>query len=394
MTATERVNLLLAQGADTIGTAERVIWELATRLPATRYTIRAWLSPAAALDELAASLGERGVEVERIPGIRSKWDVRGQAAVWAAMRRARPAIVHLHGAADDLPRALPSGARLAGAAPVIASVQGSVAALSPELAVALRAADAVTAVCTPVAEALRQALALPRAATRVVPNGADPGDEIEELPAARQLRERLHVGPFRPLWVTATRLEPEKGHDVLLEALALLHGRGLAFVVALAGDGSCRPALERRAAELGLAKEVHFLGQVESLGPVLRAADAFVLPSRAETLPLTVLEAMVRGRSVVASEVGGIGDVVEDGVHGYLVPAGDAEALAAALENLHQKSDRAHRMGQRAEERVRSGWTWERVVDAYEVVYDELLGLAGFVPEDAGEITRVDRGAR
>ena len=393
MTRAGRVNLLLASGADAIGTAERVIWELATRLPATRYDVRVWLSPSSALDEMVASLAERGIETERTPQVRSRWDMRGQAVLWATMRRVRPSLIHLHGGGQDLPRALPPGARMAGGAPVIASVQGSVTEPSAELAALLRGADAVTAVCTPVAETLRQLLALSREAIRVVPNGAEPGDEIEELPAARQMRERLHVGPFRPLWVTATRLEPEKGHEVLLEALVRVRERHMQFVVVVAGEGSQRAALERRTADLGLDDAVHFLGRVDSLGPVLRAADAFVLPSRAETLPLTLLEAMVRGCPVVATEVGGIADVVETGVHGHLIPPDDPEALAAALENLHQMSDRARRMGQRAEERVRSGWTWESVIEAYEVIYDELLGLAGFAPEDAAGTTEADPGA-
>lgn len=389
MTAAERVNLLLAQGAGEIGTAERVVWELATRLPAARYATRVWLSPGAALDELAGSLEERGVAVERIAFLRSKWDVRGQAALWSAMRRARPAIVHLHAAGDDLPRTLPPIARVAGAARVIASIQGAASNLPAELTAPLRTADAVTASFTPAAAALVSELGLPRAAVRVVPNGADPGDEIEELPAARRLRERFAAGPFRPLWVTATRLELEKGHDVLLEALAQLRARNLEFVVALAGDGSRRAALEARARDLGLAGQVSFLGRLDSLGPLLRAADAFVLPSRAETVPLTLLEAMARARPVVASDVGGVADVVETGVHGHLVPAGDSGALAAALETLHHKPALALGMGQRAAERIRSGWTWDRVVEAYEVVYDEVLGLAGFVPVSAAH-ERVD----
>ena len=394
MNSAERVHLLLAQGGDVVGTAERVIWELATRLPSHRYAVRVWLSPDPALDEMAASLVERSIETERTPQVRSRWDVRGQASMWAAMRRIRPSVIHLHGAADGLPRALPAAARMVGSAPVIASLQGPADAGVDELAATLRSADAVTAVCSPIVESLRHELGLARGSTRVVPNGAELVDEIEELPAARQLRERLHATPFRPLWVTATRLEPDKGHEVLLDALAKLRDQGRDFVVAVAGEGSRRGPLERRAAELELSGKVHFLGHVDSLGPVLRAADAFVLPSRAETLPLTLLEAMVRGRPVIASDVGGISDVVETDVHGHLVPPDDVEALVAALDNFHQKSDRARRMGQRAEERVRSGWTWERVVEAYEVIYDELLGLAGFAPEDRAETTGADPRGR
>jgi glycosyltransferase involved in cell wall biosynthesis len=393
MTPAERVNLLLVQGADEIGTAERVVWELATRLPQTRYAPRVWLSPAAALDELAGPLEERGVAVERIAFARSRWDVRGQAQLWSAMRRARPAIVHLLAEGTHLPLILPAIARRAGSARVVASLQGAADGLPDELAAPLRSVDAVTATFGAAAAALVRDLGLARGSTRVVSNGADPGDEIEELPAARRLRERLEAGPFRPLWVTATRLELEKGHDVLLEALARLRERGLEFVAALAGEGSRRTSLQIRARDLGLVDHVHFLGRVDSLGPLLRAADAFVLPSRSETLPLTLLEAMARARPVVASDIGGVADVVETGIHGHLVPAGDAEALAAALESFHHKPAIAAGMGQRAAERIRSGWTWERVLEAYEAVYDEVLGLAGFVPESAAH-ERVDHGTR
>jgi len=379
----ERLPLLFAQAADEIGTAERVLWELATRLPSSRYAIRAWLSPAPGVDELASSLEERGVEVERLAFLRSKWDVRGQAALWSAMRRARPALIHLHAEGSDLPRALPALARIAGSARLVATLQGPCAYLPDTLAAPLRAADAVIATCTAAASTLVRELGLARAAARVVGNGADLGDEIEELPAARRLRQQLGAAPFRPLWVSAARLEPEKGHDVLLDALARLRALPLDFVVAIAGEGSLRDHLEARARALDLGDRVTFLGQVESLGPLLLAADAFVLPSRSHTVPLALLQAMARGRPVVACEAGGVVDLVESGAHGVLVPAGDTAALAGALEAFHHKPALAARMGERGAERIRSAWTWERVVEAYEVVYDDVLGFAGFEPANA-----------
>jgi glycosyltransferase involved in cell wall biosynthesis len=98
-------------------------------------------------------------------------------------------------------------------------------------------------------------------------------------------------------------------------------------------------------------------------------------------LPLVLLEALVRGRPVVATAVGGVADVVEDGVTGTLVPPGDAPALAAALEQLQRKADRAWRMGRAGAERVRERFTWPAVIDEFESVYDEVLGFATVTPE-------------
>ena len=181
----------------------------------------------------------------------------------------------------------------------------------------------------------------------------------------------------------ASKLEESKGHAVLLEALAMLAGRNLGFVAVIAGAGSQRQALERRASELGLASAVRFIGPVDSLGPLLLAADAFLLPSLDDVQPLVLLEAMARGRPVVASEVGAIPQVIEDRVDGRIVPPGDPAALAAVLLELHQGSDAARQMGMRAADRVQASFTWKRVVETYEAVYDDVLGLTGFAPAHA-----------
>jgi len=239
----------------------------------------------------------------------------------------------------------------------------------------------VTVVCEAAAQALAQLEDLPRRQLRVIGPGADRPDELAEVPAARQLRDRLGAQTFRPLWVSTGRLEAAKGQDVLIDALMRLHDRKLDFVAAIAGDGSLREFLERRVQEAGLESRIHFLGPIESLGPLLLAADAVVFPSRQDGLPLSLLEAMARGRAVVATDVGGVPDVIEHDVHGLLVPPGDPEALAEALGGLHAQADQERRLGQNAADRVRDSLTWDHVVDRYEAVYDEVLGLAGFTPE-------------
>lgn len=380
----ERVDLVVAASDARLGGTERLIWELGTRLPEARFAVSVWLPEAPTADELAGSLVERGVAVARIPEVASRWDWRGNLALWSRLRRERPVLLHLHQVSQDAHDHLAALARAAGVPHLVLSEHGVGAAAPSALRARprpeLRRADAVTAVCTAAAEALIRDHGMERSRVRVVGNGADPPDEEREWPAARRLRDDLGVGPFRPLWVCAARLEEQKGHAVLLEALALLQGRGLDFVVVLAGEGALREALEARVAQARLEGRVRFAGQVESLGPLLLAADGCVLPSLWEGLPLSLLEALTRARPVVASRVGGLPDVIEDGVGGRLVPAGDAEALAGVLEEFHRKPDAARRLGRAGAARVRSDFTWARIVEGFEAVYDEVLGLASFAP--------------
>ncbi|MFI5370538.1 MAG: glycosyltransferase family 4 protein [Candidatus Eisenbacteria bacterium] len=382
--ATGRVSLVLAESGHAVGGTERVVWELATRLPAHRYDVRVWLGVAPGVDEFAAALETRGIAVDRVPEVGSRWDWHGMLSTWRRLRRARPTLLHLHHVWPSADRYLPSLARGAGVPHLVVTEHivghpnsGAQRALKHH---ELAGADAVTAVCGAVADSLARDYALSRDRVRVVPNGADPPDEAAEWPEARRVRESLGAGIHRPLWVCAARLEEQKGHAVLLEAAARVRGRGMDFVLALAGEGSLRPALESRARELGIEERVRFLGRVEAIGPLLLAADACVLPSMWEGLPLSLLEAMARGRPVVASAVGGVPETNEDGVHGRLVPAGDADALATALEELQRRPDVARQLGARAAERVRQRYTWARVIEAFEAVYDDVLGLASFSP--------------
>ena len=386
MRTASRVRVLLAESGTSVGGTERVLWELATRLKPARFDVRVWLSDAPGVDPLARALRGAGLAVDRVPEVDSRWDWRGMADTWVRLRRARPDLLHIHHVWPAADRYL---AWLAGAAGVphlvvtehITGQSHSPAQRSLKRRELLQA-DAVTAVCGAVADSLVRDYAVTRQRVRVVPNGADLPDEGVERPAARKLRDQFHVGPFRPLWVCPARLESQKGQAVLIEALARVRAKGIEFVAVLAGEGSLRGALECQVNEAGLADRVHFAGQVDPLGPLLMACDACVLPSLWEGLPLVVLEALARARPVVASRVGGIPEAVEDGVSGRLVPPGDPAALAAVLEDFHRRADAAMRLGQAGSERVLESFTWERVIEAFESLYDEVLGLASFSPAD------------
>jgi glycosyltransferase involved in cell wall biosynthesis len=384
-----RLKLILAESGTAVGGTERVVWEIATRLPAARWDVRVWLSPAPGVDEMARALEARGIAVERVAEIDSRWDWGGMLATWRRLRRSRADLLHVHHvwpAADRYLVALAEGAGVRHAVVTEHIVgrahSGGQRALKRR---ELSRAAAVTAVCGAVAVSLVEDYGVARDRVRVVPNGADLPDEDAEAEPMRRIRESFRATPLRPLWVTAARLEEQKGHDVLIEALAEVKRRGLEFTAAFAGEGSRRGALEALAAGAGLAPQVRFLGQVDEIGALLLAADAVVLPSRWEGLPLTLLEALARGRPVIASAVGGVPEVVEDGVSGRLVPPGDPLALADALEAVHRRPDAAFQLGRAGARRIRESFTWPRVVEQFEALYDDVLGLASFAPSGVAE---------
>ncbi|OGF16935.1 MAG: hypothetical protein A2W00_10885 [Candidatus Eisenbacteria bacterium RBG_16_71_46] len=377
------MSVVLAESGHAIGGTERVVWELATRLPGHRFEVRVWLSESPGVNDLAAALEDKGVPVDRVPEVDSRWDWRGLLDTWRRLRRARPRLLHVHHVWPAADRYLTGLAELAAIPHLVITEHIEGRSHSPAQRALKRRelarADAVTAVCGAVADSLVRDYGVDRARLRVVGNGADLPDAAESE-AARLLRVELGAGPQRPLWVCAARLEEQKGHAVLLDALADLARRGQDFRMALAGEGARRAALEARAAELGLDGRVRFLGQVDEIGPLLACADAIVMPSLWEGLPLTLLEALVRARPLVASAVGGIPEVVTHGESGWLVPAGDPVAIADALETLHRRPDLALQLGREGARRVREDYTWPRVVERFEAVYDEVLGLASFVP--------------
>lgn len=377
-----RVSLLLVESGRSVGGTERVVWELATRLPPSRFDVRVWLSPAAALDEFAGALEEAGVPVDRVAEVERRFDWQGMLGTWSKLRKLKPDLLHIHHVWPAADRYLSAIARAAGVPHVVitehivgeAHSAGQKALKRAELA----RADAVTAVTGAIVDSLVRDYGIERSLVRVVPNGADLPDPSSEEPEAGRWRAKYLVTALKPLWVVIGRLEEQKGHDVLFDALASLTKQGMDFTLIVAGEGSRRGWLEQQAVSRGLSPRVQFVGQLHDVGGLLAAADGVLIPSRWEGLPLVLLEAMARGRPIVASAVGGVADALEDGVSGTLVPPGDAGALAEAIEKLHKHADRAWRMGRVAAQRVRERYTWPAVVDEFEAVYDEVLGYATF----------------
>jgi glycosyltransferase involved in cell wall biosynthesis len=140
----------------------------------------------------------------------------------------------------------------------------------------------------------------------------------------------------------AARLIPQKGHSFLLEALA---GIEQPWQLTLAGDGPYRAALEQLSLKLGIRNRVLFTGDTDQVGSLLASSDIFVLPSQYESLPLSIIEAMRAGLPVIATNVGGVSELVTDGVTGYLVPPSDPLPLRERLCQLISFPEDRRRMG-------------------------------------------------
>lgn len=191
-------------------------------------------------------------------------------------------------------------------------------------------------------------------------------------------QEEFEAGPTsyphpRPYLLGIGRVVPQKGFDVLIDAYARLSARRTdAPDLLIAGDGPERESLQKRASDLGLTDRVHLIGFADRPTAVslFRGCEMFVLPSRHEPQGIVNLEAMACAKPVIASRVGGVPEIVLDGVTGLLVPSEDASALALALESLLADPDRARALGEAGQARATAEFTWPRIADQYFEIYD------------------------
>lgn len=280
-------------------------------------------------------------------------DLRGVLALRAAVRALEPDVVHAFTArAHGL-------ARWAGARPLVVTRAVSFPSRGRKYRSGV---ERFIAVSQASARVLQQGGADPQR-IRSIPVGVAP--VAPDPSAAAALRARVRAPR---VLAAAGALEPAKGFDLLLEALTALPGVGLL----LAGEGPEREALERQVRALGLGARVALLGQLPSLAQLFGAADAFVMPSRSEGMPLALLEAMSAGLPVVAAAAGGIPEVVTDGEDGLLVPVESPQALAQAMARLEDPS-LAARLGARGRMRAQA-FAPEVMVARTVAVYGELVG--------------------
>jgi glycosyltransferase involved in cell wall biosynthesis len=233
---------------------------------------------------------------------------------------------------------------------------------------------ATVAISPAVAESLRRA-GVPAGRVRTIWSAVDP-ESLRPRRARDEVRRELGAGPSQVVLLALGALVRRKGLDVLLEALGRSARERREWDLWVAGDGPEREALERRAAEIGLAPNVRFLGRWADAAELLAACDVLVMPSRREGLGVAALEAMAAGRAVVASDVGGLGQAVVHERTGLLVAPEDADALAAALDRLVGDASLRAWLGRQGPSRIGEGFLASQMVAAYDALYREVLAEA------------------
>ncbi|MGQ9589587.1 MAG: glycosyltransferase family 4 protein [Planctomycetota bacterium] len=217
---------------------------------------------------------------------------------------------------------------------------------------------------------------LPKSLIRVIPRGVD-SEELAPEPG------RAFPAPgsgLLPALGSVGRLSSVKGHEVFLRASRIVLDRGLEAVFTVVGEGEDEARLWKLVRELKLERSVTFSPHVPDRRQLYRALDVLVVPSLRGGLGYSVLEAMAMGKAVVASAVGEILHIVQDGKTGLLVPEGDAEALAAGMERLVRDPELAEALGRAARERVVEGFDLKTMLGATAGFYEEVLARLGISP--------------
>lgn len=331
---------------------------------------------------------ERGVEPLFLPELRRDIELSADAVavrrLVGLIRELRPHVLHTHTAKAGAVGRM--AARLSGAArppAVVHTFHGHVLKgyFSPavtqvfiQLERRLAAStDALVAVSSGVRDDLVRLGVAPEHRIEVIPLGLDLGRRLEgEFGKRSELG--IPTGAFVVGWFG--RMTEIKRVDDLLRAFALLRARVPEAVLLLVGDGPLRGKLEQQARELGISAACRFVGYWEEVGGLYAACDAFALTSANEGTPVVILEALAAEVPVVATAVGGVPDVVQDGETGFLVAPGDVTALADHLQRLAREPDLRRRMGSAGRAWVLPRFSVERLVSDVDRLYRRLLERA------------------
>ena len=354
------------------GGAERFAVGLAQHLPRERF--EPWLcTTRAGEDGFAREIADSGIPHVMLDR-RSKWDVHRLAGLATLLRRERFDILHAHKFGSNLWCSMIG--RACGVPVVLAhehtwSYSGDPLRMWLDGHLIGRLATRFIAVS-------------PRDAERMITLEHVPAEKVLFIPTAYIPRRDAVISDIRaefglqrdtPVIAIAAVLRRQKAISVLLEAHARILRMGLDAHLMIAGDGECLDTLQARVRELGSTEHVHFLGRRDDVEAIVAAADVAALSSDYEGLPLFVFECMANGTPLVATDVGGLGAVVQDGVNGLLVPPRDPQALAEALAAvLRSPSLRAELA--RAARLTAADYTIEAIAERFAELYESLAAVS------------------
>jgi glycosyltransferase involved in cell wall biosynthesis len=361
-------------GLDRIGGAERQAMLLAMGLRR-----RGWRVTMVALSgsggSAATELRDAGVDFMSLHMRRGLADPRGWIRIHRWLRREQPDVVHAH-----LPHAawLARWSRVAAPVPVVIDTlhSSAIGKLGRRFGYACSRwlPDRVTAVSRATADSHLAAGMVDEKDVSVVANGIEVNQWRPDKRARAAARRELGI-QREFVWIAVGRLEAVKDYPNLLAAMTHLPEKTKLLVL---GAGPLEAHLVELAAQLGLDRRVRFLGFEPDVAHWMHAADAFVLSSRLEGLPMVLLESGASGLPAVATDVPGTREAMVNGETGWLAPAGDPEKLAAAMVKLMRMPAKERRaMGARARRYVAEHFSLDAVLDQWVRLYEELLRRKG-----------------
>ncbi len=396
---------MTAGGVSAQGETSFPAWEMAQLTVVQLRSSRRSYGPERVIAELVAPLAEHGVTASLLALYRPRagdpavhpWIAEARTKGWAAdqlldprpfsvrtarrlaerLHQARPDILHSHDYRSNMLGGLVAR-RLAPSLPWVATVHLHTSD-SRRLRMyrtldllMLRLADHVVTVSRD-QRRLLLARGIDRQRLCLIPPAVAADRFADQAGAPHLVRTRLDLPTSAPLVTLVGRLTRQKGVDLLLLAARELRPEMPTVHYLVVGDGPERLALHRQARDLGVAEAVHFLGYQAQVAGILGASSVIVLPSRSEGLPVVLLESLALARPVVASAVGGIRDVVRDGVTGLLIPPDDPQALATGLRRLLADAELASRLGAAGQAYIEQHCSPKRAAHRLASVYRQVL---------------------
>jgi glycosyltransferase involved in cell wall biosynthesis len=367
-------DLLIASGG-----AERVAMEIATRLDRSRFEsvyCASRMSPGIASTAIAEQrMQEAGVRHFSL-GRKSAIDQWRWAGLYRALRRERFDVIHSHMFGSNAWGALIG--KLARVPAIVAhehtwSFEGRPVRRLVDREVIGRGSDVFVAVSRADRRKMIEIEGVNPKKVLFVPNGIP----TPPPPSGVDVRAELGIPAGAPVIGTVSVLRPQKALDVFVRAAVPLLRDYPDLRVWIAGEGPLKSELGELARSLGAQDRVTLLGYRSDVPDVLNSLDVAVSSSLFEGSPLAVMEYMEAARPIVATTVGGVPDLIDDGVHGLLVPPADPVALGAALRRMLDDREAAQAMGERARERRRREFDIDLTVRRFESLYLRLLEGAG-----------------
>jgi len=365
----ERIRVVEVLATGTSGGAQEHVFGLVSRMDHSRFDVSVVsLSPGSAVRKLERA----GFDVLVID---EHDDAIATGALAAHLVDVRPDVIHNHMYRAELvgTRAAIALGEVGHRRPYIVSTVHSSRVRSEEdremLRVLTPQMDQLIAVSRMIEDKLVSEGRTSAPITRIY-NGVDLS-RYERVEACCTLPEEYGMEPGSQIVGVVARLEPEKGHPTLLEAWPLVLRAVPDAYLLIVGEGSRREALEAQTRDLRIAHRVVFTGRRDDVPAVTAALDVAVLPSYREAQGLSILEALALSRPVVASNVGGIPEMITDGVDGLLVPPHDADTLATAITRLLRDHPLADTLGRAGHDMVHDRFCIDLMVESVQAIYEE-----------------------